>query len=161
MFWPLSMVITLYRCQYISLHKHPMSDKGITMTWMLQVIIHTCPVLYTMVLKEVFVQKKVRQRRWWANGDDSKATSAMEGNTRAHRHHPHLQRAFFSFSVFGAPLQWHNWMTMVCVKTLFIVQDCLSSTLELERQRNIERNRELLAQLELPAAVSALGSVAT
>lgn len=52
-------------------------------------------------------------------------------------------------------------MTMVCVKTLFIVQDCLSSTLELERQRNIERNRELLAQLELPAAVSALGSVAT
>ncbi|CDS06534.1 hypothetical protein LRAMOSA09062 [Lichtheimia ramosa] len=32
---------------------------------------------------------------------------------------------------------------------------------ELERQRNIERNRELLAQLELPAAVSALGSVAT
>lgn len=156
------MIITHCKCQYISLHKHSMSDKGITMTWMLQVIIHMCLVLYTMVLKEVFVQKKVRQSRWWANGDDSKATSAMEGNTRAHRHHPHTQRAFFLSSVFGAPLQWHNWMTMVCVKTLVYCSRLLIySTLELERQRNIERNRELLAQLELPAAVSALGSVAT
>lgn len=52
-------------------------------------------------------------------------------------------------------------MTMVCViKDTFFYSSFLTlSLLELERQRNIERNRELLAQLELPAAVSALGSV--
>lgn len=49
----------------------------------------------------------------------------------------------------------------MCKDPVYCPRLLIYSTLELERQRNIERNRELLAQLELPAAVSALGSVAT